>query len=77
MTQVSRERDAEIAGGLGFRAERDPWWNWHPGPHFDPPGDEWCIRRDGRKDLPCNETLPHYSAHETLLEAEVAATRGD
>jgi hypothetical protein len=56
-----RERDREIAEARGWRVSRDPWWNWHPGPRFDPPGDEWCIRKDGRKDLPCNEALPHFT----------------
>lgn len=57
-----RQTDREIAEALGWRVSRDPWWNWHPGPVFDPPGDEWCIRRDGRNDRPCNEGLPHFTA---------------
>ena len=54
--------DVEIAQALGWRVGNDPWWNWHPGPRYDPPGDEWCIRRDGRNDRPCNEALPHFTA---------------
>lgn len=57
----SRQTDKEIAESLGWRVSRDPWWNWHPGPRFDPPGDEWCIRKDGRKDIPCNEALPVFT----------------
>ena len=56
-----RHRDKEIAESLGWRVSFDPWWNWHTGPIFDPPGDEWCIRKDGRNDLRCNEALPHFS----------------
>lgn len=67
--QPSRETDREIALALGWRVDNDPWWNWHPGPRFDPPGDEWCIRRDGRKNRPCNEALPHFTAE--LLRAEL------
>jgi hypothetical protein len=73
--RINREKDAEIARTLGFRAERDPWWNWHAGPRFDPPGDEWCMRRDGRPDLPCDEALPHYSLHPTRLQAEMEVER--
>lgn len=63
---MSREDDKRIAEGMGWRVSHDPWWNWHkkeepPGFYFDPPGDEWCIRRDGRNDLPCNEALPHFT----------------
>lgn len=57
----SRQIDKEIAESLGWRVSNDPWWNWHPGPRFDPPGDEWCIRRDGRNDVPCNEALPVFT----------------
>jgi hypothetical protein len=65
---MSREQDAAIAEAKGWRVSRDPWWNWHhsddpPGFYFDPEGDEWCIRRDGRKDIPCNEALPNFSVH--------------
>jgi hypothetical protein len=58
---MSRQDDKRIAESLGWRVSFDPWWNWHPGPRFDPPGDEWCVRRDGRLDRPCNESLPHFS----------------
>lgn len=58
----SRRLDAAAAEALGWRVDKDPWWNWHEGPIFDPPGDEWCIRKDGRNDLPCNEALPHFTA---------------
>ena len=47
------------------------WWNWHEGPRYDPPGDAWCIRKDGRNDLPCNEALPHF----TPESFEAALTR--
>jgi hypothetical protein len=57
----SRAVDVEIGQALGWRVSRDAWWNWHPGPRFDPPGDEWCIRRDGRNDRPCNEALPIFT----------------
>lgn len=60
--ESGRELDAACAEALGWRVGRDPWWNWHPGPVFDPPGDEWCIRKDGRNDIPCNEALPHFTA---------------
>jgi hypothetical protein len=56
-----RSIDVEIGLALGWRVSNDPWWNWHPGPRFDPPGDAWCIRRDGRNDLPCNEALPRFT----------------
>jgi hypothetical protein len=67
--ESGRAIDKECAEGLGWRVSRDPWWNWHEGPHFDPPGDEWCIRKDGRNDLPCNEALPHFTfdAFEALI----------
>jgi hypothetical protein len=58
-----RAVDVEIAQAMGWRVSQDPWWNWHPGPRYDPPGDEWCIRRDGRNDLPCNEALPRFTAN--------------
>lgn len=57
----SRQTDVEIAEAFGWRVSNDPWWNWHPGPRFDPPGDEWCIRKDGRNDKPCNEALPRFT----------------
>lgn len=59
--QSGRQLDSQIAEALGWRVSRDPWWNWHEGPVFDPPGDEWCIRKDGRRDLPCDEALPHFT----------------
>lgn len=58
----SRELDAKIGEAIGWRVSHDPWWNWHEGPRYDPPGDEWCIRRDGRSDLACNEALPAFTA---------------
>jgi hypothetical protein len=58
----SRELDREIGKALGWRVSCDEWWNWRPGPVYDPPGDEWCIRKDGRKDRPCNEALPWFTA---------------
>lgn len=67
--EKSRSLDAACAEALGWRVDRDPWWNWHPGPVYDPPGDEWCIRKDGRKDLACNEALPHFT--EELFEREL------
>lgn len=60
--ESSRDLDRACAEALGWRVSKDPWWNWHPGPVFDPPGDEWCIRKDGRNDLACNEALPHFTA---------------
>lgn len=68
-----RGLDIEIAQALGWRVSKDPWWNWHPGPVFDPPGDEWCIRRDGRNDVPCNEALPVFTA-EMLRQIIVGAS---
>ena len=67
----SRLIDRDIALALGWRVSQDPWWNWHPGPRFDPPGDEWCVRRDGRNDRPCNEALPNFTSN--LLRQELAA----
>lgn len=64
-----REVDAAIARALGWRVSQDHWWNWHPGPRFDPPGDEWCIRKDGRADIPCNEALPHFSSGDAAIPA--------
>ncbi len=58
----SRRLDQEIGEMLGWRVSRDEWWNWHPGPVYDPPGDEWCIRKDGRADRPCSESLPRFTA---------------
>lgn len=61
-----RRLDAEIGRALGWRVSRDDWWN-HKGqdengtPTYDPPGDEWCIRRDARPDVPCNEALPCFT----------------
>jgi hypothetical protein len=67
----SRECDAAIGRSLGWRVSRDNYWNWHPGPKFDPPGDEYCIRRDARNDVPCNEALPAFTRHPSLLDAEL------
>jgi hypothetical protein len=58
------------AEALGWRVSHDDWWNWHPGPVYDPPGGPWCIRRDGRKDTPCNEALPEFTL--ALFDEEVA-----
>lgn len=60
--EVSRDLDRACGEALGWRVSHDEWWNWHPGPVFDPPGDAWCIRRDGRNDRPCNEALTHFTA---------------
>lgn len=60
--ESSRDLDKACAEALGWRVSKDPWWNWHEGPVYDPPGDEWCIRKDGRNDVPCNEALPHFTA---------------
>jgi hypothetical protein len=62
----NRQTDVEIGRALGWRVSHDGWWN-HRGqdergrPIYDPPGDGWCIRRDRRKDLPCNEALPQFT----------------
>lgn len=53
--------DVQIGRALGWRVSHDEWWNWHEGPVYDPPGDAWCIRRDARRDLPCNEALPTFT----------------
>ena len=58
--------DVEIGRALGWRVSSDDYWNWRgyvegEGPVYDPPGDEWCIRRDGRPDVPCNEALPTFT----------------
>jgi len=68
--EAGRRLDQQCAESLGWRVSRDPWWNWHEGPVFDPPGDEWCIRRDGRRDIPCDEALPHFTAD--LLESLIS-----
>lgn len=63
-----RMLDAEIGRALGWRVSRDEWWNWRGqdpktgAPIYDPPGDEWCIRKDGRRDTPCNEPLPDFTS---------------
>lgn len=64
-----RALDVEIGQALGWRVSQDPWWNWQPGPRHGLPRDEWCIRRDGRNDRPCNEALPHFTAK--ILRAEL------
>lgn len=71
----SRQIDKEIAEALGWRVDQDPWWNWHPGPRFDPPGDEWCIRKDARRDRPCNEALPRFTPE--MLRAAPSSLSGD
>lgn len=70
--EAGRQLDADCAAALGWRVDRDEWWNWHPGPVFDPPGDAWCVRKDGRNDVPCNEPLPHFTAEsfERALKAQ-------
>ena len=62
-----RLTDVEIGRALGWRVSRDGWWN-HRGqdpqtgaPIYEPPGDEWCIRKDARPDVPCNEALPRFT----------------
>lgn len=60
--ETGRRLDAACGEALGWRVDHDEWWNWHEGPRYDPPGDAWCIRKDARKDLPCNEALPHFTA---------------
>jgi hypothetical protein len=74
--ETGRRLDQQCAEALGWRVSRDPWWNWHEGPVFDPPGDEWCIRRDGRRDVPCDEALPRFTPElfETLLADPTAST---
>ena len=77
--EASRDLDRAAGEALGWRVDRDPWWNWHPGPVYDPPGDEWCIRKDARKDVPCNEALPHFTAEDferALLTALNPSERG-
>jgi hypothetical protein len=58
----SREDDKEIAEALGWRVSKDPWWNVKADGSLSQPGDEWCVRRDGRFDIPCNEPLPIFTA---------------
>lgn len=74
--EVSRDLDRACGEALGWRVSKDAWWNWHPGPVFDPPGDEWCIRKDGRKDTACNEALPHFTAEmfEKLLASAIRSS---
>ena len=61
-----RMRDVEIGRALGWRVSHDEWWNWKGKPEdgppvYDPPGDAWCIRKDARNDLACNEALPTFT----------------
>lgn len=69
-----REIDREIGEALGWRVSHDEWWNWHPGPKYEPPGDAWCIRRDARLDLPCNEALPVFTIE--ILQSELKQKEG-
>ena len=57
----SREIDADIGRALGWRVSEDPWWNVNKDGSESAPGDELCIRRDGRKDVACNEALPPFT----------------
>ena len=59
--EVSRDLDRACGEALGWRVDHDEYWNWNEGPRYDPPGDAWCIRKDGRRDVPCNEALPHFT----------------
>lgn len=53
----SRELDAAITRCVhpDWRVDRDKFWS--EGNH-----DAWCIRRDGRLDMPCDEALPRFTA---------------
>lgn len=66
----SREDDKEIAKALGWRVSKDDWWNVKQDGTIYPPGDEWCVRRDGRLDIACNEALPVFTPE--ILEAELS-----
>lgn len=62
-----RQIDVEIGQALGWRVSHDDWWNWRGqrpedgSPIYDPAGDAWCIRKDARRDVPCNEHLPEFT----------------
>lgn len=67
LTGPNRRVDQDIAEYLGWRVSRDPYWNYFEnahggGPIYSPPGDELCISRDGRNDIPCDEALPAFTA---------------
>ena len=48
------DRDIALLVHPEWRVSRDKYWS--EGNH-----DEWCIRRDGRLDVPCDEALPFYT----------------
>ena len=57
----SRAIDADIGRALGWRVSEDPWWNVNEDGSESTPGDEFCIRKDGRNDVACNEALPTFT----------------